>query len=336
MQEVAVVILNYNGRHYLEKFLSLVVQYSRRAQVVVADNGSTDGSLDFVRKNYPQVQCIAFAENRGFCKGYNDALAQVQAEYYVILNSDVEVTPEWLDAPIQLFESDKNIAAIQPKLLSYRERNEFEYAGGAGGFIDAYGYPFCRGRLFDQMEKDRGQYDDESEIFWATGACLFIRAGLFHAFRGFDEDFFAHMEEIDLCWRMKNAGFAIYFTSKSTAYHVGGGTLNKVNPRKTYYNFRNGFVLLIKNLSSNELWWKLAFRLGVDYIAALKFLLDGSPKNAFMVIKAHIHVLIHFRKHLKKRNSTNVSHKRMKGTYPHFLLFHYHVKKERTFDKLKF
>ena len=240
MTKTAVVILNYNGEKFLREFLPVVIKLSGNAKIVVADNGSTDLSVELLKQKFPTVELIRLDNNYGFCGGYNRALKQVEAEYYVLLNSDVEVTPEWLEPLVALLDSSSDIAAAQPKVLSYNDKDHFEYAGAAGGFMDSLGYPFCRGRLFDITEKDTGQYNDTREVFWATGACLIIRSAVYHKLGGLDEDFFAHMEEIDLCWKVQRAGHKVYYCGTSHVFHVGGGTLSKSNPRKTYYNLRNG------------------------------------------------------------------------------------------------
>jgi GT2 family glycosyltransferase len=303
MIETAVVILNYNGKHFLQQFLPGVITHSRTAKIIVADNASTDGSINFLKENFQtQVEIIELETNLGYCGGYNAALKQVDATYYVLLNSDVEVTAGWIDPVINLFEQDKSIAAAQPKILSFHNRDEFEYAGAAGGFIDSLGYPFCRGRIFNTFEKDHGQYNDTRPIFWATGACLFIRSEVFHQHHGFDEDFFAHMEEIDLCWRIQKSGLKIYYTGQSVVYHVGGGTLAKSNPRKTYFNFRNGLSLLLKNLPTPHLFWKIPVRMALDWLAALKFLLGGSAADGWAVLKAHASFLRHLAHDYSKRS----------------------------------
>ncbi|HEX9615036.1 MAG TPA: glycosyltransferase family 2 protein, partial [Bacteroidota bacterium] len=248
MKKTAVVVLNWNGKDLLERFLPILVRHtSGNAEIVIADNGSTDDSVDYVRKTFPPVRTILLGKNLGFAGGYNEALKQVEAEYYVILNSDVEVTEGWIESIITMMEGDPRIGACQPKILDIRVRNRFEYAGAAGGFIDVLGYPFCRGRILNSFEEDRGQYDDMKEVFWATGAALFIRSKLFRQAGGFDEDFFAHMEEIDLCWRIKHLGYRVMACPSSTVYHLGGATLDQGNPRKTFLNFRNGLILLFKN-----------------------------------------------------------------------------------------
>ena len=291
MKKVAVVILNWNGVAYLEKFLDHVLEHSRNddTEVIVADNASTDNSLEWLQANHPDVRIIRNRINGGFAKGYNDALKQVDAEYYVLLNSDVEVTANWIAPVIQLMDTQKDVAAVQPKILAYHDKESFEYAGAAGGFIDKYGYPFCRGRIFQHLEKDQGQYDDTREIFWATGACMFVRARAYHELGGLDEDFFAHMEEIDFCWRLKHKGYRIMYTSESKVYHVGGGTLPKASSFKTYLNIRNNNVMLFKNLPRSSSAGILFLRLILDGVAGIKFFLDGGVQDLMAVIRAHSH-----------------------------------------------
>lgn len=271
----------------LQEFLPSVVEHSASAQIVVADNGSTDDSVEFLRTNYPQIQLVINDTNYGFAEGYNKALAHVEADYYVILNSDVEVTPNWIEPVVELMESDEKIAICQPKLLSHINRENFEYAGGAGGFIDRFGYPFCRGRVFSTLEKDEGQYDDVREVFWATGAAMFVKAPLFHKLGGFDSDFFAHMEEIDFCWRAKNSGYKVMYCPASKIYHVGGGTLPPSSPFKTFLNFRNNFALLYKNLRRISIAYVFPARIVLDYVAAVRFLTEGKPKEFWAVVRAH-------------------------------------------------
>lgn len=287
MTNVAVVILNYNGRNFLEKFLPSVLNNADGCEIIVADNASTDDSIEFLRKTYPSIRLIELPKNLGFAGGYNAALEQISAEYYVLLNSDVEVTPNWIRPIIDLMSTNPQIAACQPKIKSFHQKTHFEYAGAAGGYIDWLGYPFCRGRVFDSYEEDLGQYNDTKEVFWATGACLFVRAAVFHKLGGFDELFFAHMEEIDLCWRLKNAGNQIFYCSKSVVFHVGGGTLHKSNPHKTYLNYRNGLAMLYKNLPTHKLVFTLLIRLILDGISGIKLLFDGSLADFLAVIKAH-------------------------------------------------
>ena len=289
MKKVAVVILNYNGKKFLEEFLPNVVENTNAelADIVVADNASTDGSVEFMRQRFPEIRMVCNASNGGFATGYNLALRQIEAEYFVLLNSDIEVTPNWIEPIITLMDSDRTIAACQPKILSFFEKDKFEYAGAAGGFIDRYGYPFCRGRVFQHLEKDTGQYDDVCEVFWATGACMFVRADLYLKHGGLDDSFFAHMEEIDFCWRMKNLGFKILCCPQSKVYHIGGGTLPKSSARKTYLNFRNNLSLLCKNLPSNRVFWVIFYRILLDWVAALKFLFNGGLADFWAVIRAH-------------------------------------------------
>ena len=287
-KKVSVVILNWNGRKLLEKFLPSVLANtpSDLAEIVVADNGSTDDSLQVLAASFPSVRVIPFDSNYGFAEGYNQALRHIDTPYTVLLNSDIEVTPGWLDAPLAALEADPEIACAQPKIRAYREKSFFEYAGAAGGYMDRYGYPFCRGRVFHIIEKDEGQYDDPADILWATGACLFVRTAVYKEAGGLDAGFFAHQEEIDLCWRLRSRGYRLVCTPRSVVYHVGGATLDAENPRKTFLNFRNNLLMLYKNLPEKELQRVLRIRFWLDYIAAAKFLLEGHPQNARAVYKA--------------------------------------------------
>lgn len=289
MKRVAVVILNYNGKKFLEEFLPNVIANTdvALADIVVADNASTDGSIEFMHERFPEIRLIDNGSNGGFATGYNLALRQIEAEYFVLLNSDIEVTPRWIEPIVELMDADSQIAACQPKILSFYEKNKFEYAGASGGFIDKYGYPFCRGRVFQNLEEDKGQYNDICEVFWATGACLFVRADLYLKHGGLDDSFFAHMEEIDFCWRMKNLGYKVYCCPQSQVYHIGGGTLPKSSSRKTYLNFRNNLSLLYKNLPSNRVFWVIAYRILLDWVAAFKFLFGGGLADYWAVIRAH-------------------------------------------------
>jgi len=284
---VAIVILNYNGKGYLEKFLPYVIAstYSNK-KVIVADNASSDDSIGFVRENYPSVEILINTQNDGFAGGYNWALQKVNADYYVLLNSDAQVTPGWMEPVIELMEKDKSIAACQPKLLSFQDHGLFEYAGACGGWIDTLGYPFSRGRVFDVLEKDEHQYDEVQQIFWASGAALFVRSPVFHEMNGFDASFFAHQEEIDLCWRMQLAGYKIYVCPQSVVYHVGAGTLPR-GGRKVFLNFRNNLIMMCKNLPGYERRWKLPVRVLLDMISAFKGLLTGDVAFCKAIIKAH-------------------------------------------------
>lgn len=320
--QVAVVILNWNGKHFLEQFLGDVVAYSQPHQVVLADNASTDDSVDYVRGHFPDVQLVVNSANGGFAKGYNDALRHVKADYYILLNSDVEVTPGWIEPLLQAME-DEQVAGCQPKVKSFHRRTEFEHAGAAGGFLDKDFYPFCRGRIFDKIETDNGQYDDTVEVFWATGACMMIRADLFHAVGGFDEDFFAHMEEIDLCWRLKRLGYKFMAVGQSEVFHVGGGTLDYLSPRKTYLNFRNSLYMILKN---HDGWvtGKIFWRLWLDGLAAIRFLMSGQIKHIHSLLFAHIDFYKKAGQMKKKRRAFESSHHlqpNLKGIYPKSILW---------------
>jgi len=304
--KTAVVVLNWNGKDWLAKFLPTLVKYSTDATVFVADNASTDDSLEFVKYNFPTVKIIINTTNGGYAKGYNDALKQIDAEYFVLINSDIEATENWLSPIINLMDSDSNIAACQPKLRDYNNKNIFEYAGASGGFIDNLGYPFCRGRIFDSIEQDKGQYNDAIEVFWATGACLFVRATCFDEMNGLDEDFFAHQEEIDLCWRLKNKGYKIMVQPKSVVYHVGGGTLNSGSPFKTHLNFRNNLKMLFKNLPLPYLFTVIPTRLVLDGVAAITFF--NQPKglqHLLAIAKAHFSFFFAIPMLIAKRQKIN-------------------------------
>lgn len=301
--KIAVVILNWNGTKLLEQFLPSIVQYSPEAAIYLADNASTDDSIAFVKANFPSVQIIKNESNFGFAEGYNEALKSVDAEIFALVNSDIEVTENWLQSIISTFENEPNTAIIQPKILDYKRKEYFEYAGAAGGFIDKFGYPYCRGRIFDTLEKDSGQYNDNCEIFWASGACFFIRSSVYNELKGFDADFFAHQEEIDLCWRAFNKGHKIKYNSQSVVYHVGGATLQLGNPKKTFLNFRNSLLMLLKNVPKNQLFPVIFVRLILDGIAGIQFLFQGKFKHLLAIIKAHFSFYALFSKHYKKRGN---------------------------------
>jgi len=330
--KVAVVILNWNGRSFLERFLPSVLAHSDGAEVVIADNASTDGSVEWLATHHPALRVIVHPSNGGFARGYNEALRQIDATYYLLLNSDIEVPAGWLTPLVELMDRRPEVAACQPKILDYHRPERFEYAGAAGGFIDRFGYPFCRGRIFLSLEEDNGQYDDEREVFWATGACLMVRASLYHRVGGFDDDFFAHMEEIDLCWRLKNAGFQIAATGASKVYHVGGGTLPKKSSKKTYLNFRNNFVLLYKNLPAKSILPVFLFRIVLDWVAALKFLAEGGGGDFLAVIKAHFDFSFSLRRHHAKRRRQLI-HTRS-GVYRRSIVFDYYLRKKHRFSSL--
>jgi riboflavin kinase/FMN adenylyltransferase len=340
---VAIVILNFNGREYLQRFLPSVLAGSYpNFEVYVADNGSTDGSLEFIRKHYRTVKCIDLGQNYGYAAGYNRALQQVGADYYVLLNSDVEVTPQWIEPIIELMERDPMVAACQPKVKSFEQKDQFEYAGAAGGWIDAFGYPFCRGRIFAHTEKDTGQYDNTQEIFWATGAALFIRAQLFHDIGGFDPDYFAHYEEIDLCWRLKRAGYKIMARPRSVVYHVGGGTLSYTTPFKTYLNFRNTLYTILKNEPRERLLWLLPLRLLFDGLAGLLFLSQGKFRHIRSIIKAHLTFFPNLKRTLQQRrhneeliNKVSIQpYPNLAGRYQGSIVWEYYARGKRSFREL--
>ncbi len=337
-KKAAVVILNYNGRQYLEKFLPETIRYSFPHDVYVADNASTDGSVDLLKEKFPQVKVIVNDGNYGYAKGYNEALKHVEADYFVLLNNDVKVTEGWIGSTLSLLDHDPWIAACQPKIRDYYEPDHFEYAGAAGGFIDRYCYPFCRGRIFNTLEKDTEQYPDAMEVFWASGACLFVKSMAFWQAGGFDDTFFAHMEEIDLCWRLKNLNFKIYVQPASVVYHVGGGTLYKISSRKTFLNFRNNLSTLVKNHPPRKLLFKVLFRLVLDSLAALKFLFEGQPRHFLAVIRAHFafyYRLPHIfrkRKEMKKMPGFRFE---TSGMYDGNIVWEYYLRNKNIFTKLQ-
>ena len=335
MPKVAIVILNWNGLHYLQQFLPSVLASSyKNYEVIVADNASSDGSVLFLKEQYPQVRVILLSENFGYAKGYNEALKQVAADYYVLLNSDVAVDPGWLQPMSELLENDNTIAACQPKILSYHNRHFFEYAGAAGGWMDKYGYPFAKGRIFDVVEEDRGQYDQQEPIFWASGAALFIRSTVFHEMNGFDEYFFAHQEEIDLCWRIQLSGNKIYSCPRAVVYHVGGGTLAKGNPQKTFLNFRNNHIMLYKNLDWPARWWKIPFRALLDVVSACKGLFAGNTGYFLAIIRAHFAFIRWMVSNGDKRFFPIKRNGTIRGYYPHNIVWQHFVKKKRHFAEI--
>jgi GT2 family glycosyltransferase len=334
--KVAIVILNWNGQHYLQKFLPSVLQSAYpNIEIIVGDNASTDGSVSFLRNAFPQVRIIENDQNLGFAGGYNKVLKSVEADYFVLLNSDVEVTPGWIEPVINLMESDKNIAAAQPKLLAYNNKSKFEYAGAAGGYLDKFGYAFCKGRIFDTCEEDKGQYDQTSEIFWASGAAFFIKKNCWLESGGLDEDFFAHMEEIDLCWRLKNKGYKIMYCPDSVVYHVGGGTLSVESPFKTYLNFRNNLLMLQKNLPFARAMLIIFIRFWLDFLSIIKYLANGNLPNAMAVSKAHFHFLGKLSR-TQKKNPKDFSRLNKTGIYNRSIVWQYFGLGKRRFSDLKF
>lgn len=337
MERVAIVILNWNGAKMLTRFLPNVLDYSRKdATVYVADNASTDNSVELLKQHFPEVRLILLDKNWGFAEGYNKALDLIDAEYYVLLNSDVEVSHHWLSPLVEFMDNHPEAAACQPKLLSEKDRDSFEYAGACGGFLDKYGYPFCRGRIFDTVERDDGQYDYDVEVLWATGACLMIRASDFKLSGGFDARFFAHNEEIDLCWRLRLMGRKIFCIPDSFVFHVGGGTLPKNNPMKTYLNFRNNLLMLYKNLPENELHKVMRARMFLDYVAAFKSLVTGCFGDFKAIVKARktfrkwLPDYVSVRKQIQQIRKEND----IAGIYNISVLWQYYVKGHKKFSDL--
>ncbi len=325
---VAVVILNWNGKKLLEEFLPSVIKYSDQANIYVADNASTDDSVLFIQQNFPIVKIIQNTTNGGYAKGYNDALKNLSEDVFILLNSDVEVTKNWINPIILEFKKDINLVAAQPKILDYKNKEYFEYAGAAGGFIDKLGYPYCRGRIFNSIEKDNNQYNDVINIFWATGACLFIKKDAFTKAGGFDEDFFAHQEEIDLCWRMQSQGGKIKYIGNATVFHVGGATLSAVDSKKTFYNFRNTLLMLLKNVKGPKVWLLIFTRLVLDGFAGILFVLQGNWKHTLAIIKAHFSFYHLIPSYLIKRKeiATDLKYYDTKS-----IVLSYYLRKKRTF-----
>lgn len=328
--KIAVVVLNWNGKHLLERFMPSVVKHSEAASIYVIDNASSDDSVTYLTSHFPSVQVIKNPQNGGYAKGYNSGLAKISADVYCLLNSDVEVTENWLLPIINIFKNPE-IGAVQPKILDYKNKKTFEYAGAAGGFIDKYGFPFCRGRIFDTIEEDYGQYDNQTDIFWASGACFFVRSDVFHNLGGFDEDFFAHQEEIDLCWRIHHLGKRIVFCPESTVYHLGGATLPTDSPKKTFLNFRNGLYMLLKNLSKKHLYKTLFVRMMLDGIAGIRFLMQGKIRFTWAIFTAHMAFY---------RNFLTFKRKRKKHTFTSYhatksIVWLYFIKKKKFFSDIR-
>lgn len=343
--KVTIAILNYNGVELLESYLPMIEYSSSKYEfdVLLIDNHSDDLSIDFVKEWYPEIKVVELSKNYGFAAGYNKGLNNVQTEYLVIINSDVLVTENWLDPIIQKMDDDKNLGIVQPVIKSLEDKEKFEYAGAAGGYLDMFGYPFCRGRIFDTVEKDEGQYAQGVDIFWASGATMVCRTKLFKALGGFDGGFFAHQEEIDLCWRAKSAGYDIKCITASTVYHLGGGTLDYSNPRKDFLNFRNNLYMLTKNESLTNLLWIIPAKLVLDGIAGLKFLIDGKPKSTLAIIRSHISYYIHLPLVFERRNkehqwiqNAKINPPNTKGRYQNSIVYKYYVEGKKTFSKLKF
>jgi GT2 family glycosyltransferase len=333
--KVAIVILNWNGRGYLQKFLPSVVSSTyTNAEFIVADNASTDDSVAFINEHYPQVRVIGLQENFGFAKGYNEALKQVASDYYVLLNSDVEVEQGWIEPVIQVMEERADIAVCQPKIMMYHDRKSFEYAGAAGGWLDHLGYPFARGRVFDYCEEDEGQYDSNDLIFWASGAAMFVRSSVYHEAGGLDEFFFAHQEEIDFCWRVQLAGHKIMAVPASKIFHVGGGTLPKGNDRKVYLNFRNNMIMLAKNLPGSQLWWKIPLRVFLDVFSAWKSLFGGEATYFLAVLRAHAGFFSWFLSTRKKSLFPVRRRGILHGWYGHSIIWQHFVLGKTSFNEI--
>ena len=330
--KIAIVILNWNGQKLLDQFLPSIVRYSNPecCDIYVADNASTDTSIDYVKKNFTTVKIIQNSENGGYAKGYNDALKNINADIFALVNSDIEVTKGWLQPIINAFKSNHQTAIVQPKILDYKDKSHFEYAGAGGGYIDKYGFPFCRGRIFNSLEKDNQQYNDNKEIFWASGACFFIRKEVFESLNGFDETYFAHQEEIDLCWRAKNSGHSVKYVGTSTVYHVGGATLQNSNPKKTYLNFRNSLFMLTKNLPKGKLLPILFMRLVLDGIAGIRFLFQLKPLFTWAIIKSHGSFYANLNRNLKKRSKNNTQD----YYYTKSIVYQHFIKSVKKFDEL--
>jgi len=332
---VAVVILNWNGKAYLEQFLPGILQSKYdNLQIIVGDNASTDDSVAFVQEKFPSVKIIRNEVNYGFAGGYNKVLERVDADYFILLNSDVEVTPNWIQPVIDLMESDTTIAAAQPKIKWYNDKNQFEYAGAAGGYLDIYAFPFCRGRLFNVYEQDKGQYNDTKEIFWASGAAFFIKSKCWKEAGGLDADLFAHMEEIDLCWRLKNLNYKIMYCPDTEVYHVGGGTLQTENPFKTYLNFRNNLIIMQKNLPAGDAVFRIFIRICIDFIAWWHFLLSGKPKFTMAVSRGHWHFLKSLIKTNKKRRDFQKPYANHRGVFNNSVVWAFFIKKIKHFSDL--
>jgi hypothetical protein len=325
--------LNWNGQKLLEKFLPSVVNFSSElAEIYVADNASTDASIKYVKEFYASIKIIENTTNGGYAKGYNDALASIEADIYCLLNSDVEVTKDWLKPVLDVFKREKETAIIQPKLLDFKNKSKFEYAGAAGGFLDLYGYPYCRGRIFNNLETDHRQFNRTSDIFWASGACLFIRSKIYHQLEGLDEDYFAHQEEIDLCWRTQHIGYKIRYVGTSTVFHVGGATLLENNPQKTYLNFRNSLLNVVKNVPTRWFLFIVISRLILDGIAGIKFLIELKPIHTFAILRAHISFYKNFFKFLKKRKKIQ---KKQDYNLHTSIVWQYFVLGRKKFEDLK-
>jgi len=331
--KVAIVILNWNGRELLKQFLPTMINCTgKEAEIYVADNASTDDSVAFIKTNFPQVKIIQNKSNGGFAKGYNEALQHIDADIYALVNSDIEVTKNWIQPIVDEFNNSENTAIIQPKIIDHKNKEKFEYAGAGGGFIDFFGYPYCRGRIFSVLENDTQQYNDTTEIFWASGACFFIRSNVYHRLGGFDEQYFAHQEEIDLCWRAENQGYTIKYVGTSKVYHIGGATLHEASPRKTFLNFRNSLFTVLKNVPKRYLFFVVFFRLILDAVAGIKFCLELKPIHTWAIIKAHFNFYKYLPIMLKKRSK--IPHKRTCYYHSKSIVWQHFVLGRKKFDQI--
>jgi GT2 family glycosyltransferase len=335
--DTAVVVLSYNGKHLHQLFFPELLQEAKgNYDLVLVDNASTDDTADYVRTHFPDVSIVTVQVNHGFANGYYEGLKEIKAKYYVLLSADFEITPGWFQPLHQLMERHPEIGACQPKIKYYKEKEKFEYAGAGGGFIDKWGYLFCRGRIFFTLEEDKGQYDNTIETFWASGGCMFINAELYHKLGGLDRDLYAHMEEVDLCWRMKNNGYKIAYCGTSTVYHIGGSVISYGSPQKIFYNYRNSLILLLKNLPSSRLWWLLPFRLILDGVSGARALLKGDFKELKAIVRAHWSFFMSFSSWWKKRaiSKSLITQPTMHGIYPKSIIWEYFAKNKKLYTDL--
>lgn len=339
MKKISVVILNYNGINHLETFLPSVIKNTplHLADIVVADNASTDNSVQWLKETYPAIKIIELQKNYGFAEGYNIAIGRLETPYIILLNSDVEVTPNWIPPMLHFMEENQKVIAVQPKILQYKDKTKFEYAGGAGGFIDKFAYPFCRGRIFSTIEEDKGQYNDIKQVFWTSGACMMVRRVDFIDYGGFDENFFTHQEEIDFCWRVNSRGRTLFYIPNSVVYHLGGGTLDKANPKKTYYNFRNNLLMIYKNLNTPRIIPLAIIRFFLDYLAVFIYLVTLKPKVSYAIFKGRIDFYKYVGK-IKKRRDENmiktICYVIPKVVYNGSILLSYHLLSKKKFSQL--
>jgi GT2 family glycosyltransferase len=336
-EKVAIVLLSYNSREYLERFLPFVLKTDYPDyRLIIVDNASTDDTQDFLQKEYPDIDILSIDVNRGFTNGFVESLACINAEYYALLTSDVEVSPSWLTPLVEAMEADEKLGACQPKIKSYKDRDMFEYAGACGGYMDKFGYMFCRGRIFDTVEKDEGQYDEPVDVFWASGAVFLVRSSAYHQVGGFDNDLFAHMEEIDLCWKMRRAGYGIKAIPASEVFHVGGSVILYGSPEKTFRNYRNNLVLLTKHLPGGRLAWMLPWRLLLDLVSALQAMVAGKDKESNAIFKAHVDYFKHWSLWLSKRGeiSDPLPYRKIKGVYDRSIVWQYFINGIKRFSHL--